>query len=61
MTKKKRNYTIQHNRRIVTCPTCKKGMIEGMECYNCKRDVDRLLRYPQDVSNKKVKAGWWKR
>jgi hypothetical protein len=41
----KKKYTTQKNRKIVKCPKCNKGMIEGMECYNCKRTLEKQWSY----------------
>jgi methionyl-tRNA synthetase len=43
--KKKRKYTIEKKRRIVKCPECKRSKIEGMECYNCKRTLEKHWSY----------------
>lgn len=43
--KKKSKYETQKNRNIVKCQKCKKGMIEGMECYNCKRTQEKSWSY----------------
>lgn len=47
--KDKRNYTIQHNRRITKCPKCKTSIIEGVKCLKCEEmtivDAVKKLKY----------------
>ncbi len=62
---KKRNYTIQHNRKIVKCPKCKTSIIDGEKCLECEKDEiakdmgEKLLKYPEDVSNGTLRIGMW--
>jgi ribosomal protein L32 len=45
MEKKKKKYTIKQNRKIVKCPNCGKGKIEGEKCENCEN-----IKYWKDIT-----------